>query len=383
MLHLFKKVTQYKKIILYILLIIVSYNILLNFFQKNIFGDIGILGDAEIFYCGATKYKLGLNPYDFANCNGETTMRYQYSIIALFFFYVLSFLDLEIYKTLWLFIEIISFFIIIKYCFNIFNLKKNFFNFFLVLFGFGGVCWTGILSGNISIILYAIISIAIYELYKKNICNFCLLIILISIFKPYLLLFLILGFGLYKEKFIKYFIYTILFTLIIHFFSYILEPEYFKNYLDIIIYSTSDEYYKNLGSGIGFIGLLDGFIKLFSIFTNNFLISKLFWLFILLVLSINYILDFQKNKRLVIAYGILVINLLNPYLMNYDLYILIPCLIFLIEKNIFFINKKNNKIFCYISLIFIIIMQDKFSPFFLTSLFLFFNTKDYFLKKTG
>lgn len=383
MLQFFKQISQYKKIILYILLIIVSYNILLNFFQKNIFGDIGILGDAEIFYCGATKYKLGLNPYDFANCNGETTMHYQYSILALFFFYILSFLDFEIYKILWLVIEIISFFIIIKYCFNIFNLKKNFFNFFLVLFGFGGVCWSGILSGNISVILYAIISISIYELYKKNIYNFCLLIILISIFKPYLLLFLILGFGLYKEKFIKYFIYTILFTLIIHFFSYILEPEYFKNYLDIIIYSTSDEYYKNLGSGIGLIGLLDGFIKLFNIFTNNFFISKLFWLFILLVLCINYILDFQENKRAVIAYGILLINLLNPYLMNYDLYILIPCLIFLIEKNIFFINQKNNKIFCYTSLVFIIVMQDKFSPLFLTSLFLFFITRNYFLKKTG
>ena len=192
-----------------------------------------------------------------------------------------------------------------------------------------------------------------------------------------------MGFGLYKEKFIKYFIYTILFTLIIHFFSYILEPEYFKNYLDIIIYSTSDEYYKNLGSGIGLIGLLDGFIKLFNIFTNNFFISKLFWLFILLVLCINYILDSKENKRAIIAYGILLVNLLNPYLMNYDLYILIPCLIFLIEKNIFFINQKNNKLFCYTSLVFIIVMQDKFSALFLTSLFLFFITRNYFLKKTG
>ena len=376
-----KKIYKNKELILYFLLILVSYNIILNFFQKNLFGSIGILGDAKLYYCAATKFKLNMNPYDFADCNGKTTMHYQYSLIGLYFFYILNFLKFEIYKFIWLFLEIISFFIIIKYCFKIFDLKKNTFNFFLVLFGFGGVCWTGLLSGNISIILYALISISIYELYKRKIFNFCLLITFVAIFKPYLLLFLLLGFGIYKKNFIKYFTFTIIFTLSLHFFSYLLEPEYFKNYLNIIFYSMSGEYYQNLGSGIGIIGLSDGFIKLFNIFANNLTVSKFFWFFILLILSIDYILNFHENKESKIAYGVLLINLLNPYLMNYDLYILIPCLIYLTEKNIFLKNSKHNKIFCYASLLFIIIMHDRFSPLFLTSLFLFFISKNYFFEK--
>ena len=56
------------------------------FIEKKIIGDIGILGDAQIYYCAAIKFKQGINPYDFANCFGETTMHYQYSLIALYFF---------------------------------------------------------------------------------------------------------------------------------------------------------------------------------------------------------------------------------------------------------------------------------------------------------
>ena len=143
----------------------------------------------------------------------------------------------------------------------------------------------------------------------------------------------------------------------------------------------SGEYYQNLGSGIGIIGLSDGFIKLFNIFANNLTVSKFFWFFILLILFIDYILNFHENKKSKIAYGVLLVNLLNPYLMNYDLYILIPCLIYLTEKNIFLKNSKHNKIFCYASLLFIIIMHDRFSPLFLTSLFLFFISKNYFFEK--
>ena len=89
----------------------------------------------------------------------------------------------------------------------------------------------------------------------------------------------------------------------------------------------------------------------------------------------------MKNKKLNLAYGILIANFLNPFLMNYDFYILIPSLIFLIEKNIFLKNLKYNKIFCYSSLIFIIIMHDKFASLFLSSLFLFLISRNNFLKK--
>ena len=374
-------IVKNKKLIINFTLFVIVVNILAVFIEKKIIGDLGMLGDAQIYYCGAIKFKQGLNPYDFADCFGETTMHYQYSVIALYFFYLLSFFNIEIYKIIWLIFEIISFFIIFEYSTKVFNLKKNFFNFFLFLFAFGGVCWTGILSGNISVILYALISISIYELYKKKITNFCLIILIISFFKPYLLLFLILGFSLYKKNFIKYFIFTFSFALFLNFLSFLIHPENFNNYLNVILYSTSKEYYANLGSGIGLIGLADGLVELTSFENNNLIISKIFWFFSAFIFFLAYISNSEKNKKLNLAYGILIANFLNPFLMNYDFYILIPSLIFLIEKNIFLKNLKYNKIFCYSSLIFIIIMHDKFASLFLSSLFLFLISRNNFLKK--
>ena len=83
--------------LIYIILFFSVINILSTFLEKQVFGDLGILGDATLYYCAATKFKLGVNPYDFANCFGETTMHYQYSLIALIFFYILNFLNLENY----------------------------------------------------------------------------------------------------------------------------------------------------------------------------------------------------------------------------------------------------------------------------------------------
>lgn len=370
-----------KNLIINFTLFISVINILIVFIEKKIIGDLGILGDAQIYYCAAIKFKQGINPYDFANCFGETTMHYQYSLIALYFFYLLSFFNLETYKIIWLIIEIISFFIIFENSTKIFNLKKNFFNFFIFLFAFGGVSWTGLFSGNISIILYALISISIYELYKKKIINFCLLILIVSFFKPYLLLFLILGLALYKKEFIQYFIYTFIVAIFLNFVSFLIHPENFNNYINVILYSTTKEYYANLGSGVGLIGLLDGLLKSLSFENKDLIISKIFWFFSTIIFLLTYISNSEKDKRLNLAYGILITNLLNPYLMNYDFYILIPSLIFLIKKNIFFENIKLNKIFYYSSLIYVITIHDKFACLFLSSLFLFFIIKNNFLKK--
>ena len=160
-----------------------------------------------------------------------------------------------------------------------------------------------------------------------------------------------------------------------------MQPEYFSNYLNVIFYSTSNEYYKNLGSGIGIIGLLDGLLNIFHSQHNNILISKIFWFLLAIIISITYLLNSKKNKKLNIINGILITNLLNPYLMNYDLYICIPCLIYLINKNLFFKNLKYNEYFCYFSLIFIIIVHDKFAPLLLSTLFLFIILRNSFFEK--
>ena len=197
----------------------------------------------------------------------------------------------------------------------------------------------------------------------------------------YLLLFLILGLALYKKEFIQYFIYTFIVAIFLNFISFLIHPENFNNYINVILYSTTKEYYANLGSGVGLIGLLDGLLKLLNFENKDLIISKIFWFFSTIIFLLTYISNSEKDKRLNLAYGILITNLLNPYLMNYDFYILIPSLIFLIKKNIFFENIKLNKIFYYSSLIYVITIHDKFACLFLSSLFLFFIIKNNFLKK--
>ena len=53
-------------IIINFILFVIVVNILAVFIEKKIIGDLGMLGDAQIYYCGAIKFKQGLNPYDFA-----------------------------------------------------------------------------------------------------------------------------------------------------------------------------------------------------------------------------------------------------------------------------------------------------------------------------
>ena len=56
-----------KTLIINFILFVIVVNILAVFIEKKIIGDLGMLGDAQIYYCGAIKFKQGLNPYDFAN----------------------------------------------------------------------------------------------------------------------------------------------------------------------------------------------------------------------------------------------------------------------------------------------------------------------------
>ena len=60
----------------------------------------------------------------------------------------------------------------------------------------------------------------------------------------------------------------------LNFLSFLIHPENFNNYLNVILYSTSKEYYANLGSGIGLIGLADGLVELTSFENNKLLVVQ-------------------------------------------------------------------------------------------------------------
>ena len=165
----------------------------------------------------------------------------------------------------------------------------------------------------------------------------------------------------------------------LHLILFLLNETLYINYFELIEKSVSNEFYTQFGSGIGIIGILKGLssIDIFKNFLSiNF--STVIWLGIISILSINLILFSKTEKKKVgIVYSLILCQLINPYLMNYELLLLIPCLLFLLEENSFF-NKKWKKFFYYSVFIFIIIVHDSFAPLFLISLFLFLIYKKLF-----
>ena len=377
MISLNKKIEEKIKIIIYFLLIISSFNIILTFYQKSIIGDIGYLGDSEIFLCALNKYFSDINPYGRLDCFGSTNMHYHYTPLSLILLLPLNSFDIDFYRILWIFIEIFSILIIFYYSKKIFSLNINsFILFLLILFSFGGAGWSGFLSGNISVILSALILFGIYQLSKNNKFIFSICIIIATLFKPFLLIFFLIGFKLYKLEFIKYFFNSIFFLICIHLFYFSLNKELYFNYFEIISFTQTKDFYINLGNGIGLIGLINGFLYNYGINNLDIILlnfAKSFWLISVFIFSLIFITLKNKNldKKTKISYSIILCSLLNPYLMNYDLFLCVPSILFIFQNNFILYNKRNNKIFYFCILIYLITIHDKFACLFLLSVIIF------------
>ena len=373
MISLNKKIEEKIKIIIYFLLIISAFNIILTFYQKSIIGDLGYLGDSEIYLCALNKYFSDINPYGRLDCFGSTNMHYHYTPLSLILLLPLNSFDIDFYRILWIFIEIFSILTIFYYSKKIFSLNINsFILFLLILFSFGGAGWSGFLSGNISVILSALILFGIYQLSKNNKFIFSICIIIATLFKPFLLIFFLIGFKLYKLEFIKYFFNSIFFLICIHLFYFSLNKELYFNYFEIISFTQTKDFYINLGNGIGLIGLINGFLYNYGINNLDIILlnfAQSFWLISVFIFSLIFITLKNRNldKKTKISYSIILCSLLNPYLMNYDLFLCVPSILFIFQNNFILYNKRNNKIFYFCILIYLITIHDKFACLFLLS----------------
>ena len=371
-----KKIENRIKIVIYFLLIIASIDILLTFFDKSVVGNLKHFGDAELYFCALQKYATNLNPYGNIDCFGKTTMHFQYTPLSLVFLYPLNFFDLSTYKYFWIFIELLSIVAIFIYSKKIFKLNTNSFILCLfILFSFGGTGWSGFLSGNISVILSAVILFGIYKLTQNKILPYIITIIFASIFKPYLLIFFLSGFIIYKNNFFKYIFKSLIFLTFIHFICFYFNQDLYLNYLKIINIATTNLFYTNFGSGIGLIGLGNGLFNKFQILDSNYAtlqFIQIFWLIIVFTFSLTFIFYINDlNNKIKLCYSLILASFLNPYLMNYDLYICVISILYLSENSFFYRKKVFNKLFSLCLLIFITIMHDKFACLFLLSVILF------------
>ena len=138
----------------------------------------------------------------------------------------------------------------------------------LLIFTGGGLVWGGLLAGNISIILYSILTVGIYYyLHSSKTYIYYLSVSIVSLVKfPFLIFFLMPVFmhglkGMFDRKLYlnetkKIFFYFIL-TLFIYFLQFYFDRELFTSFLDSTISYKSEGFLSRVGTGIGIHGIID------------------------------------------------------------------------------------------------------------------------------
>jgi len=373
-----------KNLLLYSPLFISFFNIILNFFEKVIIGGRTIFGDFIVYRCGAITYLNDINPYK-PNALSECLNSYPN---ALEFFYppfTLSMFSIftnftQLWSTiLWGLIIFPILFLNLTLIKKIFFKNKNIFLFLLIyFFSFGGLNFTGLLTGNITIILYSLLGISLYyAIEKKNMRPVFIILTVMCLFKITYLIFLILLFLIERKKFLNYTFISLCIILTFYLFSYFNNPGIFIDFLNHLTYLRSPEFFNLYGGGFGFYSILKGFSEFFTfrIFEENIIFLQFLWFLIcgLFLLSILIIL-FKNNKiskKQILSISILIITICYPLMKDYEGFLLIPSIYYLLfNLNWKFIFKKASKIFKYILIFSTFAIHDKYMLFLTASIIL-------------
>ena len=337
-----------KEFYIYIILCISSFNILLHFFKKNIYENFSVFGDFLVYRCAGVNFINGESPYgvnQLQNCLNSypNSLDFFYPPIILSFFSFFGHLNLELSLWIWGILIIISLVSIICFTYKFFSNNNSFFIFLLVfLFSFGGLNWTGIQTGNISIIIYGLISLALYCLINGRNNYFYALIVFCAIIKPTYIIFILLPIFLnpLNLKEFKKIIVSVIISFLIYALSYLNNPYLFGEFLNHLEYAKSPEFKEIFGQGFGLFSIINSFISStvenFGFVINTNLVSNLIWLSIISLFLFYSLLQKEKiedrkiNRN--IALGVCAITLCYPLLKHYECFIVIPCLFFIINN---------------------------------------------------
>jgi hypothetical protein len=260
------------------------------------------------------------------------------------------------------FLEIISLFSIFFILKKIFKFDRDWRNFFLFFFSFGSVVFFSFISGNISVILYGFLAIGVYFLQKKLFNYYYITILFVSLFKFYYLTFLLLPFYISGWKSLKNILIIIFLFFLIQYFFYIKSPELTIAFFDIIQGKYQDILPIRFQTGTGLYSIIEKMPWIF-LSTNNFEksffsleINLFFWCIVsfMILLSVFFCLNSKRIKNsknhflFCISFGILVINLIIPRLVVYDLILTVPILFYLLNQinfNKFLIDEFKTKFF--------------------------------------
>ena len=377
--------------IFYFFLCITIFKSFSHFIKKNILGDRIDFWDFHVYWCTANKFLNGENPYGgkiIKDCLSQFNfdLYFSYPPIILKSILFLGYFDIKIAKFTWILILLISFFIIIWSINKTFFQKRNFLflQSIIIIFSFGGVIWSALMAGNISIILYAILSFGLYQLIRKKNNIFYLSVSLVSLAKFPFMIFFFLPLFLYGYKEFKRITFFFFLVFLIYYFQYYFDKELFMSFINSTKTYKSDNFLLIHGTGIGIHGNIDLLQNLIfsksdiELFKPSGYFSFLLHLFISLILFLSAFFLFPRTKKmnykqikLLVSFYIIVFLCCFPRISSYDFFLIIPSFLYIFNNSN--IRKINNfwKLFSTIIIIASVSVYDSKLPSLILSLTIF------------
>ena len=375
--------SSFANLILYSPLFISFFNITSNFFEKIVVGQRSVFADFTVYRCGAITYINGINPYK-PNALSECLNSYPN---ALDFFYPPFTINVfSMFTNLnqsWAIITwgliilpmLFLYLILIKKMF--FKDKNNLLFLIIYFFSFGGLNFTGLLTGNITIFFYSLLGISLFYLItKKKMFPVVAILIVMCLFKITYLVFLPLLFFIQRKKFLSYAFISISTILFFYLYSYFRNPNIFIDFLNHLTYLRSPEFFSLYGGGFGLYSILKGLPNFFlpGIFEQNITLLQVTWLFVcgLFLLSMVFVLFNNKlEKKHILSIGVLIITICYPLIKDYEGFLLIPSIYYLLfNLNWESVFRKFSEIFKYILIFSTFAIHDKYMLFLTASIVL-------------
>ena len=228
--------------------------------------------------------------------------------------------------------------------------------------------------------MYSLLGISFYySITKKNTALIFLVLTFMCLFKITYLVFFILVFFINKKNFFTNAFFSLFTIIFFYFLSYLNNTKIFLDFLNHLTYLRSYEFFELYGGGFGLYSIIKEIPEIFSsgISVNYKYSFQFIWFLIcgLFMLSIFYLVI--KNKQLskthILAICILIITICYPLLKDYEGFLLVSSIYYLILNiNWNAICKKNTEKFKYTLLILTFAIHDKYMLF-VTAMFIFFS----------
>ena len=369
-----------------VLIIIFIYSVF--FIVHKFLGGKVPFWDFHIIYCQSKTFFLGNIPYG-SNVHGDCldpriTLIANLSPSTLEILKYIGSINIKTANFFWVFLEIISFFLIFIVLKKIFKFDYEWRNFLLIFVSFGSTIFFSFISGNISVILYGFLALGIFFLQKKLFNYYYIIVLFVSLFKFYYLTFLLLPFYILGWKSLRNILVSIILFFVIQYFFYIKNPDLTIVFLDVIQGKVEGHFPTRFLTGTGlysiiekmpwiFLGINNFEKSFFSLETNLFfwfITSSIISLSVFVCLNGKRIKNSKNHFLFCISFGILVINLIIPRLVVYDLILTVPILFYLLNQVNFKKFQINEFKFKFFFIFLFLVFFDHHFPFFVIITFL-------------